>query len=253
MTVHEFGDSRNKSIILIHPAAVMWDYFNFAIARLQDKFHLIVPALPGYDKAHPQQDYTSVEEIADELERWLADHGYSEVEMLYGCSMGGGIVLRMLADHRIFFRNAVCDGGITPYQLPYLATRFIALRDFLMVSMGKVGGLNLLEKAFSTEEYSKEDLTYVADVLHFMSLKTVWRTFDSCNNYKMPEHIPLSCDRLQYWYGEKEKKDRAWDIRYVKEHFPYAEFVCFPGLGHAAMASSYPDKMAEQLTNLIDA
>lgn len=110
--------------------------------------------------------------------------------------MGGAIVLRMLVNHRLYFQNAVCDGGITPYQLPYLITRFIAIRDFLMVSMGKVGGLKLLEKAFATEEYSREDLQYV--VLHFMSRKTIWRTFVSCNNYKMPNNIPKSCGCLQY-------------------------------------------------------
>ena len=116
--------------------------------------------------------------------------------------------------------------------------------------MGKVGGLKLLEKPFATEEYSREDLQYV--VLHFMSRKTIWRTFVSCNNYKMPNNIPKSCGCLQYWYGKKEEKDRNWDIRYVKEHFPYAKFIRFEGMGHAAMASSYPEKMINQLTQLIE-
>lgn len=195
MTIYEFGDKKNKTILLIHPAAVMWDYFEFVIPQLKNKYHLIIPALPGYDRKHPDEDYTSVEKIAADLEDWLTDHGYQTVDLIYGCSMGGAIVLRMLVNHRLYF-HAVCDGGITPYQLPYLITRLIAIRDFLMVSMGKVGGLKLLEKAFATEEYSREDLQYV--VLHFMSRKTIWRTFVSCNNYKMPNNIPKSCGCLQY-------------------------------------------------------
>lgn len=146
MTIYEFGDKKNNTILLIHPAAVMWDYFDFVIPQLKNKYHLIIPALPGYDRKHPDEEYTSVEKIAADLEDWLTDHGYQTVDLIYGCSMGGAIVLRMLADHRLYF-HAVCDGGITPYQLPYLITRLIAIRDFLMVSMGKVGGLKLLEKA----------------------------------------------------------------------------------------------------------
>ena len=75
------------------------------------------------------------------------------------------------------------DGGITPYQLPWIVTRFIALKDYLMMMIGRTGGVALLEKAFATDDYSKEDLQYVADVLRHCSRKTIWRTFDSCNNY----------------------------------------------------------------------
>lgn len=42
-----------------------------------------------------------------------------------------------------------------------------------MISMGKIGGFKLLEKAFSTDEYSKDDLKYICKVLHFISYKTI--------------------------------------------------------------------------------
>lgn len=48
----------------------------------------------------------------------------------------------------------------------------------------------LLEKAFATDGYSKEDLQDVADILKHCSRKTIWRTFESCNNYKLPGLIP---------------------------------------------------------------
>jgi len=156
----------------------------------------------------------------------------------------------MIAEQKITVKNAVCDGGITPYQLPRIVTRLIAVRDFLMISMGKIGGLRLLEKAFSTDEYGKEDLKYIANVLKFMSYQTIWRNFDSCNNYAMPQKIPAYNGTLQYWYGEKEAKDRAWDIQYVRNNFPYAEFVELKGMGHASMASLHPKEMAERFERL---
>lgn len=251
MTIHEYGKENEKTIVLIHPAAVMWDYFDYVIPLLKEDYHLIVPALPGYDKRHPEESFTSVERIADALARWFDKKHIESIDLLYGCSMGGAVVLRMVAAGKISVKNAVVDGGITPYQLPWIATRFIALRDFLMISMGKIGGLKLLEKAFSTDEYSAEDLEYIAGVLHFMSYKTIWRTFDSCNNYRMPEQIPKVEGRMQYWYGDKEEKDRKWDIRYVKKNFPETEFIVFPDAGHASMASLHPGEMAERLKALI--
>ena len=48
----------------------------------------------------------------------------------------------------------------------------------------------LLEKAFATDGYSKEDLQDVADILKHRSRKTIWRAFELCNNYKLPDLIP---------------------------------------------------------------
>lgn len=246
MTVHEYGEGNDKNIVLIHPSVVMWDYFDYLIPLLEGRYHLIIPALPGYDENVPEQDFTSIEKIADDLAAWLISHNIQTIEILYGCSMGGSIVLRMLDEQKIAIKNTICDGGITPYQLPWIATRLIAIKDFLMISMGKIGGLGLLEKAFSTDEYSKEDLKYVAKVFKFISFKTIWRTFESCNNYSMPKKIPTYSGRLQYWYGDKEEKERESDIKYVKENYPCAEFIKLKDMGHASMASLHPEEMSER-------
>ncbi len=41
---------RMTSLCLLHPVIVMWDYFEYLIALMQDQFHLIIPAIPGYDE-----------------------------------------------------------------------------------------------------------------------------------------------------------------------------------------------------------
>jgi pimeloyl-ACP methyl ester carboxylesterase len=209
-----------------------------------------VKQLPGYDEEEPG-DFTSVEEIAAELAGWLKERGYPSLSLVYGCSMGGSIVIRMLAEGKIHIKNAVIDGGITPYQLPRFFTVFIAVRDFLMVCMGKWGGKKLLMKMFSTDEYSDEDLKYVEKVLNFMSYQTIWRTFDSCNNYKMPEPVPQPEGYVEYWYADAEEKARAWDIGYIKKNFQNVRFVKLENIGHGGMASTQQQKMADMLSNLI--
>lgn len=49
MNIHEFGKENRESIFLIHPSVVKWDYFEYVIPLLEKNYHLIVPALPGYD------------------------------------------------------------------------------------------------------------------------------------------------------------------------------------------------------------
>lgn len=73
-------------------------------------------------------------------------------------------------------------------------------------SEARVGGISLLEKAFATDEYSKEDLQYVVDVLRHCSRKTLWRTFDSCNNYRVPEPVSDINTQIHYWCAKMRKR-----------------------------------------------
>ena len=251
MTVYEYGKDNKKTVVLIHPSVVMWDFYEYVIPLLEKDFHVIIPALPGYDEKNPKTNFTGIESISEELAAWFIENSITEIDLLYGCSMGGSVVLRMLADNIIAVRNTICDGGITPYQIPWIITRFIAVKDFLLISTGKIGGFGLLEKAFATDEYSKEDLQYMAKVLHFISYKTISRTFESCNNYSMPKGTINYSGHFEYWYGDKELKERKKDISYVKSRFLNVKFIEMKDMGHGSMPAMYPEKMVERIMALI--
>lgn len=136
MNIHEFGRENGACILFLHASCTSWDFYEESVKLLSEWYHVIVPAMPGHDLT-TDEDYTSVEEIASEMEQWLLERGQTHVHGLYGLSMGGSVVIRLLANGNILFDKVVIDAGITPYQLPWLLTRFIALRDFLMVELGK--------------------------------------------------------------------------------------------------------------------
>jgi len=250
MTIHEFGQENEETIVLVHPSVVMWDYFEYVIPLLEKKYHLVIPAISGYDP-DVKNDFTSIEKISEELEDWLIRRGLNDVTCLYGCSMGGSIVIRMMANNRLKIRNAVMDGGITPYQLPWIVTRLIAVKDFLMIYIGKIGGAKLLEKAFAMDNLSKEDVEYAAKVLKMISAKTIWHTFDSCNNFSMPDDIHTDCEYMEYWVAEKEIKERKEDVDYVKKHFPKTVFKQIKDIGHGGLAPFSPERFVKGIEKTI--
>jgi pimeloyl-ACP methyl ester carboxylesterase len=249
MRIYEYGKENPECILLIHPSLVTWDYFENVIPLLEKDYHLLIPALPGYDLEDDSQ-FSSVERIASELADDLLEKGIREVKAIYGCSMGGSIVLRMAVDGKLKARHYVMDGGITPYQLPWLLTRLIALRDFGMMALGKLGGENVIVKAFSSTQYSEEDLKYLANMFRHCTYKTLWNTFDSCNNYQMPKKTMRFCGEIHYWYAEKERKARDWDLKYMKKFVPDTVFKSFAGMDHGDMALFYPERMAQELNSL---
>ena len=249
MNIYEFGNSSQNTILLIHPSIVRWDYFEYVVPLLENRYHLIIPSLPGYD-FEDDSDFTSVEKIAEDLNIWMKDHEIHELYAIYGCSMGGSIALMVTLGQSIPIRHCVMDGGITPYQLPWIITRILAFRDYLMMAIGKAGGLKLLEKVFATDDYSQEDLQYVADVLHHCSRRTLWRTFESCNNYHVPCPIPHTSTQIHYWYADKEEKERRLDIRYMRSNFPATHFSILPDLGHGGLVLQKPELFVRMIDDL---
>ncbi|MBR3345885.1 MAG: alpha/beta hydrolase [Solobacterium sp.] len=246
MRIHEYGQENRECILLIHPSLVTWDYFENVIPLLEKDYHLLIPALPGYD-LQDDSEFNSVERIASELADALLQKNIHEVKAIYGCSMGGSIALRMAADGKLKAQHYVMDGGITPYQLPWILTRFLALRDFGMMALGKLGGEKMIVKAFSSTEYSEEDLKYVANIFRHCTYRTLWNTFDSCNNYQMPKKTMRFCGEIHYWYAEKERKARNWDLKYMEKFVPETVFRSFDGMDHGDMALFYPEQMAQEL------
>lgn len=127
----------------------------------------------------------------------------------------------------------------------------IAIKDFLLISMGKVGGLKILQKAFSTDDYCEEDLQYIAKVLKHMSTRTIWRTFESCNNYDMPNPVTVDCEHIEYWYAKTEEKDRKGDIAYIRQNLPQTVFKVFEDIGHGGLAALKPELLAAELTRVM--
>ncbi|MFT8889202.1 MAG: alpha/beta hydrolase [Ethanoligenens sp.] len=242
MNIYEFGKQNPDILLMFHGACMYWNMYEEAIGILAEHFHVVIPALPGHDP-DTDENFTSVEQIDAEIEDWLLAREVHTITCLYGLSMGGGLALRFLADQRISVYQAIIDGGMTPYQLPWILTRFIALRDYLMVQIGR-HSKRILAAAFPPEKFTPEGVDYIFQILRHMNAKTVWNVFDSCNNYSLPNPLPNMQTKLEYWYGEHEKKARAWDIVYVKQHYPNIRFREIPGVDHGEYCMMHQKEFA---------
>lgn len=250
MTIHEFGKENKDVIVLFHPLGVWWDVFEYVIPELAEQFHLIIPAVPGHDPDVPLRDFSSIEEIAEEMENWLRSNGHDNVRCLYGCSMGGALVMRMLADGVITADTAVIDGGITPYQLPKPVTYLIGIKDFLMTMAGKYLSVKALSSVFDPDKYSGDDIVYIKKVLNSMSIRTIWRGFYSTNNYSMPAYPVRTGAHVEYWYGEHEKSARKCDMEYVSSMFPGVVFRENKGQDHAETFTLHPEEFCESIRSV---
>lgn len=253
LTVHEFGCENPNVLVMVHPAAVWWDVFSFVYPKLAEHYHVVIPAVPGMDPDQSDANFTSVEDVAQQIEDWLIAHGHGRIRCLYGCSMGGAVALRMVASGRIGLDCVLVDAGITPYQLWKPLTYLIGVRDFLMMEIGKHMSVRMLGFMFPEGKYTDEDLQYPKRTMGSMSATSIWRTFYSCNNYAMPDSIPQPVCPMRYMYGSEEAKDRKQDLSYIRKTFPDCEIVENEGVGHAELFTRNPVRFVQVVSQYIDA
>ncbi len=245
MLLHEFGNTDGKRIVLIHGTCMSWNMFENIIAILSRDHHVIAVSVPGHDP-ETKENFTSVEDISLLIENELMEKGYRDIDLLYGLSMGGAFVLRMLADNRLRVKHAVMDGGITPYEYSYPVTRMILLKDYLLTKAAQYDQ-RLLKTAFPDKDYTKAGTDAMYRVLKHMSNRTLWNVYRSTDNYKMPETFPEIPTVIEYWYGEKEKEERKTDIAYMKKHIPHVIFREIPEMKHGQYVMTMPKRFCEDL------
>ena len=70
--------------------------FTATVELLSQKRHVFKVVYDGHQPEYPG-DFTSVEQMVDEITAYLKERGVSRLDAAYGCSLGGACLTRMLA------------------------------------------------------------------------------------------------------------------------------------------------------------
>ena len=138
MNFHEFGPRTAPHVMLIHGGGnAWWNYLRQARA-LSPRYHVILPTLDGHGEEY-QIPYRSTEQTADRLMDYILRECGGRLFALGGVSLGGQIVMELLARKSDIAEKAIIDGSLCIPQ-PVLAR-------FCIASVRLFGPLLFSEKA----------------------------------------------------------------------------------------------------------
>ena len=152
MKVLEHGGRIGRTLLFLPCTAEPVWAFAETIALLSEQWHVFQVVFDGHEPEEPG-DFTSVEQTVDEVPEYLKAHGIARLDAAYGRSLGGACLTRFLALGEIPVGRAIIDGGITPYQLPYLVRKLILARDVLSFKLA-ANDRKVLEAAFPPERFT---------------------------------------------------------------------------------------------------
>ena len=184
---------------------------------------------------------------------WLRERGVFCADVLYGVSMGGAVVLRLLATKSFEARRAIVDAGITPYPYPKPICRLISLWDWVTVMLA-TKNYGIMKAAMPPERWTPEGEdpeAHYRKIFDFeknqFSSRTIYNVFWSANNYDLPDPVPAVETDMEYWYGEEEKRARKKNLAFVCGAFPGTVPREFAGLAHAELVMMFPERFREEV------
>ena len=252
MKIYEFGVNHEKSFVMFQCAAEPWWVFKASAEAMARDYHVYLVIADGHDETGT--DFISLEKNVKDAAETLRQRGVAKIEAMYGVSMGGASVIRFLATEDIPVERAIIDAGITPYPYPRFICRLIAVKDWIMIMLG-TKSMRMMKLAAPPDRWTpqgedpEEHYRRIFDFeKHRFSPRTIYRVFWSTNNYAMPDPVPRVATKIEYWYGEEEKRARRQDLAYVQRAYPQTVAREFKGLAHAELVLMFPERFYEEVT-----
>jgi pimeloyl-ACP methyl ester carboxylesterase len=108
MFVHEYGRKADPLVLLLAPMMVTGEeLYQLMQPYFKGNYHFIAPDQGGHGKSGV---YISADEEYKVLKRFLLDAGYTEIELVYGASLGVALGYRLFLDPDFKVRRAWFDG-----------------------------------------------------------------------------------------------------------------------------------------------
>ncbi|SEI41637.1 Pimeloyl-ACP methyl ester carboxylesterase [Streptococcus sp. 45] len=241
MKVVEVGQENQDIIVLLHGGGLSWWQYQSQMELLCENYHVVLPILDGH--AGSDVDFTSIEDNAKRLLDYIDKTYGGSVFLIAGLSLGGQILLEMLALRKDICQYAIVESAaIIPDKLtaglvaplfsmsfPLIKKKWFAKMQFRYLGIRA----DLFEHYYEdTVKLSKQNL------IAFTKASSL---------YQVKKNLKNSLARVRIIVGEKETKKMHASARYLHDLLPDSRLEIKAGLAHGQYAINQPDLYVKEL------
>lgn len=227
MKALDLNSENKRTVLFIHPMLSSAEGMKVQLAdNLGSDLRYIIPDLSAHGKSIDKTYHTSKEE-AEEIYKYLKSHGIKELELAYGASLGGVILLQLLRYKDLKIKKVIFE-GCSLWQNSWIQEFFIK-KVFIKKHRKAVENRELAVKKM-TKLYG-EKASVMADTFIAMNEESILNIIHDCAFVELPVLTEAEQRKCLFTYGSKEF-DLKSAKKFLSKNYPHANLKLWDGYGH---------------------
>ncbi|MBQ8775669.1 MAG: alpha/beta hydrolase [Alistipes sp.] len=237
-------NSGHPTVMLIPGLGVSYEIFMPLIELLKGSYNIVAVQVDGFILGE-YTSFTSIDDQAEQIISYIEKQHNGSIECIYGLSLGGKIVSRILERNEVVVNHTIMD-----------AAPLVALPRWLVNPLRYLQCANVWSCYHHRGFWSKVFRSHYFDVLLDECRKIYpWGGSRAViNGYKSVYTSTLQSINghdIHYWYGTKEAFVARAQVKHLLRLCPTANIEFFPNMNHGQLLIDYPDEIAKHITKIV--
>ena len=251
-----YGNKTNPCVIMLSGSFCPGNCMEYIYKRICDDLYIIVPTYNGHYEG--SREFTTRQNEAAEIVRYLIDNNIANIKMIYGQSMGAEIGIELISQLNragIGFDCAFFDGAPC-ITLSKIYKNFMYFKFRTLINIVRKKSVDeLLEWKFLNQftngdtESLRSMIEDVAAISPYLSNKSIKNECECCYTFDFPVMDKEMQNKLYFFYAKEEKAFKMC-FKFVRKAYPDAHFKVVKGYGHLTYSVRNTDKYVGFLKRL---
>ena len=243
MEFHVYGEKANPTLLLLPGLGVSHEIFLPLVELLKDSFHIMTADIDGFLLGKPSR-FTSVDDQAAQVNRYVQEHYDGKLAVAYGLSLGGKILSRMMERNEITIDHAIMDAAPL---LPLPKWSVGPLRYYQALNVWTCYHWTGFWRWLFHSHYFDVLLDEVKKVFPSDRTRAVREGYKSVYTNKLES---ISGPDIHYWYGTKEAFAAKPQAKHLLSLCSDAHVEVFPKMNHGQLLVDHPEEVAERIKEI---
>jgi len=243
MRIREFGTDNKETMIFLHGGGLSWWNYRREAELLSSDYHIVLPILDGH--ADSDRPFTSIEDNASEIIRFIDENYNGSVLLIGGLSLGAQVLLEILSQRTDICRYAVAESAsVIPSKItnaligPSIALSYGLIKKRWFAKQ-QFKALHIQESLFE-EYFSDTPKITKRDMIAFLKANTAYKTKPELQNCQAQVRIIV---------GAKEHKKMIRSAELLNSLIPGSRLEIKDGLHHGEYSINHPELFVKELIN----
>ena len=244
MQYKEFGKDKPETMIFLHGGGLNWWNFREEARLLSSRYRVILPILDGH--AGSDRPFTSIESNASEILDFIDRRLNGAVLLLGGLSLGGQILLEMLAQRSGVCRCALVESAaVLPSGLTHALIGAAVGSSYGLTRNRRFARLQfqaLHMKPALFEDYYRDTCGIgKSDMIAFLKANTAYALKGAAAGTSAQVHL---------FAGEKETREILRSAEALRKAIPGSRLHILPGWRHGEFSLNHADAYAAAVAEI---